>query len=224
MTGFSFGGHGWHALSDAALFWPSRSALLVADLHFEKASWFAGHGQMLPPYDSDATLTRLETLVDRTGAQEVWCLGDSFHDSRGPARLSDKVRERLLSLATRTRLVWITGNHDHAQADALGGIVLPEAEVDGVLLRHAANAHDPRPEISGHYHPVMRIRLRGRSVTRRCFIKASSKLILPAFGALTGGLHASDPAIRAVIGAGAKVFVPSGTQLLQFAMGSLEPH
>ena len=81
MVPFSFGGHEFRALAAGALWWPDRRALLVADLHFEKASWFARRGQLLPPYDSLATLADLTALVAATGAAEIWCLGDSFHDA-----------------------------------------------------------------------------------------------------------------------------------------------
>ena len=64
MVPFSFAGHDLCALPEGALFWPARRALLVADLHFEKASWFAGRGQMLPPYDSIATLADLSAVVE----------------------------------------------------------------------------------------------------------------------------------------------------------------
>ena len=75
MVRFSFSGHELMALPQGALFWPARRALLVADLHLEKASWFAKGGQMLPPYDSIATLADLELIVASTGAEEIWCLG-----------------------------------------------------------------------------------------------------------------------------------------------------
>src|SRR3546814_18484040 len=52
MVPLSFAGHELMMLPEAAIFWPARRALLFADLHFEKASWYAGHGLMLPPYDS----------------------------------------------------------------------------------------------------------------------------------------------------------------------------
>ena len=68
MVPLSFGGHALMALSAGALFWPERRALLVADLHLEKASWFARFGQLLPPYDSIATLSELELVVAATGA------------------------------------------------------------------------------------------------------------------------------------------------------------
>ena len=76
MVPLSFAGYDFLALPEAALFWPARSALLVADLHFEKASWFARFGQFLPPHDSHATLDLIEMLVGRTGARAVWSLGE----------------------------------------------------------------------------------------------------------------------------------------------------
>jgi hypothetical protein len=52
MVPFVFGGHDWQLLPGSAVFWPSRRALIVADLHFEKASWFARTGQYLPPFEA----------------------------------------------------------------------------------------------------------------------------------------------------------------------------
>src|ERR1044072_9240498 len=98
MVRFSFSGHELMALPQGALFWPSRRALLVADLHLEKASWFARLGQMLPPYDSIATLADLTARAVSTGAEEIWCLGDSFHDRRGSDRLPIRAREMLTAL------------------------------------------------------------------------------------------------------------------------------
>ena len=148
MVRFSFSGHDLVALPQAALFWPARKALLVADLHFEKASWFARFGQMLPPYDSDATLADLEALVAATDARELWCLGDSFHDSAGSERMSAKARDTLASLTERIDWTWITGNHDEAIPTDHGGRVIEEAEVDGLLLRHEADPAEARPELS----------------------------------------------------------------------------
>lgn len=223
MVHLSFAGHEMHALPQSALFWPARRALLVADLHFEKASWFARSGQMLPPYDSMATLESVEALVVQTGATELWCLGDSFHDSNGPARLSTDVRTRLSALTRRLRWTWVTGNHDFAMARtdafaALGGRVLGEALVDGVLLRHEADPADTRPEISGHFHPKIRLKLKGRHLARACFVAGTSKIILPAFGALTGGLDAGHDAIRALVGEAAEALVPVQSQLLRFPL------
>ena len=43
---------------------PAVPAVVVGDLHLEKGSAFAARGQMLPPYDSPATLAKLEAEID----------------------------------------------------------------------------------------------------------------------------------------------------------------
>ncbi|TVV70854.1 ligase-associated DNA damage response endonuclease PdeM [Sphingomonas solaris] len=220
MVRFSFCGTELMALGQGALFWPARRALLVADLHFEKASWYARGGQMLPPYDSIATLADLTALVTACDATEVWCLGDSFHDRHGCERLPDRARDMLRALTGGTRWTWITGNHDAGFADHCGGTIVEEAEVDGLVLRHEADRHDPRPELSGHFHPRLYVTLRGRRIARRCFVASPSKLILPAFGALTGGLDAADPAIVRAAGRPAQALVPVADRLLRFPLAA----
>ncbi|UIJ45995.1 ligase-associated DNA damage response endonuclease PdeM [Sphingomonas cannabina] len=220
MVPFLFAERELAALREGALFWPARRALLVADLHFEKASWYAGTGQMLPPYDSLATLAELAVLVERTRATEVWCLGDSFHDREGCERLPAAAQARLRALTAATRWTWITGNHDPVVADHCGGEVVEEAEVDGLILRHEADPAEARPELSGHFHPKLRLTLRGRQVSRRCFVATGTKLILPAFGALTGGLDAHHPEIVRVVGTGAEALVPLDDRLLRFRLAA----
>ena len=206
------------ALPQGALFWPARRALLVADLHLEKASWFARLGQMLPPYDSVATLAELTALAASSGAEEVWCLGDSFHDRHGCDRLPERARSALTSLTAATRWTWIIGNHDPGFADHCGGKIVDEAEVDGLVLRHEARPGETRPELSGHFHPKLRITHRGRLVSRRCFVASDRKLILPAFGALAGGLDATHPEILRLAGPNAEALVPVGERLLRFPL------
>ncbi len=220
MVRFSFCGIELAALAQGALYWPARRALLVADLHLEKASWFARLGQMLPPYDSIATLADLTALAVSTGAEEIWCLGDSFHDRHGCDRLPARAREMLVALTGATRWTWITGNHDPGIADHCGGDIVEEAEVDGLLLRHEADPAEPRPELSGHFHPKLRIRHRGRQVSRRCFVATERKLILPAFGSLTGGLDAGHPEIVRAVGPKAEALVPVADRLLRFPLAA----
>jgi hypothetical protein len=220
MVRFSFAGHAFAALPQGALFWPERRALIVADLHFEKASWFAKSGQMLPPYDSLATLADLSALVAATDPVEIWCLGDSFHDSAGCERLPEAARSTLTELTARHRWVWITGNHDSALVDHCGGEIIAEAEVDGLILRHEADPREMRPELSGHFHPKLRLTVRGRRVARRCFVATPTKLILPAFGALTGGLDADHPEIVRAVGTRAEALVALPDRLLRFPIAA----
>jgi DNA ligase-associated metallophosphoesterase len=208
------------ALPQGALFWPARRALMVADLHLEKASWFASGGQMLPPYDSLATLADLAAIAAATGPEEIWCLGDSFHDPDGCERLPADARKLLLSLTASTRWTWIVGNHDPGFADQCGGAIVEEAEVDGLILRHEADPAETRPELSGHFHPKFRISQRGRQVSRRCFVASGTKLILPAFGSLTGGLDAHHPEIVRAVGPGAEALVPVQDRLLRFPIAA----
>ncbi|MCU6454887.1 ligase-associated DNA damage response endonuclease PdeM [Sphingomonas sp. A2-49] len=220
MVPFSFGGHALCALAEGALLWPARRALFVADLHFEKASWFAARGQMLPPYDSLATLADIATLVAKTGAEELWCLGDSFHDSAGCDRLPAEAQIRLRALTGGLRWTWITGNHDPVITDRCGGAVAAEALVDGLVLRHEADPAETRPELSGHFHPKLRVQVRGKQVARRCFVATARKIVLPAFGALTGGLDVDHPALTRAIGKGAEALVPVDRRLLRFPIAA----
>jgi DNA ligase-associated metallophosphoesterase len=196
----TFGGNSFELAGEAALYWPAHRALLVADLHLEKASSYAMGGQFLPPYDSRATLEELAGLARKYAVRAIYCLGDNFHDDGGEARLEGDAAKLLRHLTARHDWRWIVGNHDPGIAARFGGGVHDEYCLDGIILRHEADPHDPRPELSGHFHPKFRQGIRGRLVSRRCFVRSATKLILPAFGALTGGLDADDPAIGAAIG------------------------
>ena len=145
MVPLSFTGETFVASAAGALFWQARNALLVADLHLEKASWFARLGQLLPPYDSHATLTALAAEVKATGATSLYCLGDSFHDRFGCDRLPADSRALLTDLTASLDWTWIVGNHDPGFSDHCGGTIVEEAEVAGILLRHEARPGESRP-------------------------------------------------------------------------------
>ncbi len=197
MVPFSFAGEELALTAGQALYWPRERALLVADLHLEKASFYARSGQMLPPYDSRETLGRVAEAVRQTGARRVFCLGDNFHDAAGASRLEPHAAGMLDALTRATDWIWVAGNHDLGKVPS--GTAVEELEVSGIMLRHEALPGEVRPELSGHFHPKLRISLRGRSVVRPCTVATDSKLILPAFGALTGGMDAADPAIIAAL-------------------------
>lgn len=199
-----FAGHDLLLAGGRALYWPRERTLLVADLHLEKASWFAAHGSMLPPYDSRETLERLADAVRQTGARRVIALGDNFHDAGGTARLEPYAAGMLEALARALDWVWITGNHDGERPRGFGGTILAELELAGVILRHEAQPGETRPELSGHFHPKVRVKVRTRQISRPCAVLGRSptgadRMILPAFGSLTGGMDAAAPEIRAAL-------------------------
>lgn len=197
MVPFSFAGEEFALVSARALYWRRENALLVADLHLEKASYFAVRGQLLPPYDSRETLERLADAVRLTGARRVFCLGDNFHDKGGAQRLEPHAAGMLDAMARIVDWVWIAGNHDQGHVPA--GTAVDELDVGGLVLRHESVPGEVRPELSGHFHPRLRVNARGRMIARPCWAVSERKLILPAFGTLTGGLDVADPAIIAAM-------------------------
>lgn len=172
-----------------ALWWAEERLLAVADLHFEKGSAFAMRtGQMLPPYDTHATLSRLAAVVERLQPKTIVCLGDNFHDGDGPARLDDTARRAIQALMRGRRFVWIEGNHDHQAALALGGECAPSLAVGPLVFRHEPTNGRVSGELCGHLHPVASVATRARRLRRRCFVGDGTRCVLPAFGAYTGGL------------------------------------
>ena len=217
MVPFSFSGEEMRLVQGRALFWPRENALLVADLHLEKASFFASRGQMLPPYDSRETLERLAVAIRETGARRVFALGDNFHDERGAGRLEPHAAGMLDALTRATDWVWIAGNHDGGDAD---GTCAAELAVGGLVLRHQALAGERRPELSGHFHPKLTVTSRGRRISRPCAVASERRLILPAFGALTGGMDAADPAIVTALQPAVTInaLLPAGGKLVQYPL------
>ncbi len=201
---FDLGSHSFAADPSGLLCWPDQGLAVVSDLHLEKGSAFAARGCLLPPYDTAATLDRLEAALNRLAPATVLCLGDSLHDAEAPARMSAPDRARLAALTARHRWIWIAGNHDPEPPRGWGGSRAAAVEINGVQFRHQAEAEsaavDGPVEISGHFHPVAAVRVRGRRLRARCFAGRGRRLILPAFGSFAGGLNVLDPALGWLLG------------------------
>ena len=222
---FPFCGDEFRLTKSRALFWPRENALLVADLHLEKASFYARHGQFLPPYDSRETLERLAAAVKETGARRVYTLGDNFHDSAGSERLEPHAQGMLCALTGALDWVWLTGNHDPAMQARCGGELAEELEIAGMVLRHRAKQGETRPELSGHYHPRLQLTVHRKHIRRPCAVVSANgdkcgRMILPAFGALTGGMDAADPAILKAMQPASAIdaVVPTAKRLARFPL------
>ena len=201
---FPLNGTALIADTSGALYWPKGETLVVSDLHLEKGSSLAQRGHLLPPYDSDATLARLEAVVAAYAPQRLICLGDSFHDGEAHRRLSKDVQARLARLMRRREWIWICGNHDPTPPETWGGRVETEFALGPLSFRHEARRDRRGPgEISGHFHPTASVRQ--KRLTARCFATDGRRLIVPAFGAFTGGLDVLEPAISNLFSADLKV-------------------
>lgn len=201
-----------------ALHWPGRHTLIVADLHLEKGSAAARQGQLVPPWDSRVTLDRLAGLIRRYAPRTVIALGDSFHDGQGAARMAPPDAARLHALTAQADFIWICGNHDPQAAPGIGGRSAPDYALGGITFRHQASA-GASGEISGHFHPKARVPTRAGEVVRPCFVADARKIMLPAFGAYTGGLNVRAPAIAAHFPRGGRVFLLGAQRLFSFPLG-----
>jgi hypothetical protein len=181
-----------------AMWLRATRTLVVADLHLEKGSSYAARGQMLPPYDTRETLSRLAAEVDALRPAAVILLGDTFHDRRAEDRLAGEDADQLRVLAAGRRLIWVIGNHDADGPQRLPGETADELELEGLTFRHEPQAGVQPGEVAGHLHPAAKVRASRGSVRRRCFVTDAERAILPAFGAYAGGLNVRDTAFASL--------------------------
>ncbi|MDP9127688.1 MAG: ligase-associated DNA damage response endonuclease PdeM [Pseudomonadota bacterium] len=198
-----------HLTGDGLAFVPSLELLCATDLHFEKGSFFAPFATLLPPYDSDDTLTRLERAVRLYKPRRFLALGDSFHDLGAPDRLRADHVQRLNELISSVETWWwILGNHDPAIGAHIGGVRCNDLQLETIAFRHIRSAEPLGPELSGHFHPKATINLHGHSIRAPCFVQYGLQLILPSFGKFTGGLDVDSEAfIKAIPRAGRRLFM-----------------
>ena len=203
---FAFHGADLVALPSGALHWPAMRLLVVSDLHLGKSARLSAvGGAQLPPYETRETLLRLEADLDATGARTVICLGDSF-DADGIAdALPEAEIDWILRLQAGRSWTWIEGNHDPGPV-ALGGGHARQAQIWPLTFRHIAT-RGAAAEVSGHFHPKARLYARGRALSCPCFLVDDSRLILPAYGAYTGGLRTDSAVLDALMGPGAQAIL-----------------
>jgi len=191
-------GHALTPVAAGALFWEAESTLIVADLHLEKGAAFASIGMLLPPYDTRVTLARLASIIKAFAPRRVVALGDSFHRTELALGLDLADRAALYALQHGREWYWVLGNHDPALPKCVGGIICNALTVSGITLRHEPSNTVSAQEIAGHLHPVARLARRGETIRRKCFATDGRRLVMPAFGAYTGGLNVLDAAFGAL--------------------------
>jgi uncharacterized protein len=202
-----------------ALFWPDQQLLAVSDLHLEKGSSFARRGMLLPPWDTHATIDRLTLLLRRWSPRTVVALGDSFHDTFGSRRMPATEQHRLQAMTEAHRFIWVQGNHDPTPPARLRGAWVETHVAGPVVFRHQAVPFADPGEVVGHHHPKATIPARAGSVSRPCFVFDGRRLMMPAFGAYTGGLDVRDPAINRLFPRGGRVFLLGKERLFSFQIG-----
>ncbi|MEL6361695.1 MAG: ligase-associated DNA damage response endonuclease PdeM [Pseudomonadota bacterium] len=219
---FAVNGEEIVALTCGAAYVPAHQTLLVADLHFEKGSSFARKGVLLPPYDTRTTLKRLLYVVRALAPKRVISLGDAFHDTEAEGRMAPSDADRLNALQREAAWTWILGNHDPAPPARFKGEVAEEMILGRLFLTHEPTG-TPRPgEVAGHLHPCAKVKAQSRTIRRRCFLADDRRMILPAFGAYTGGLNILDGAFEGLCDRPV-AWVLGGEGVYPFTMAGLLP-
>jgi DNA ligase-associated metallophosphoesterase len=187
-----FAGETLWLLPEKAVYWPSRQALFLADLHLGKGAVFRHHGIPVPAGSTQAALARIDDLLSRYAIETVYILGDLFHNPRlAPARLKSQL---LLWRSSRPglRCFLIPGNHDKAiitiAYELTIDLLVEPYRLAPFHLVHNVDDFTLDFRIGGHIHPVYCLKHGYRQKIRLpCFCVNSVQLILPAFGDFTGG-------------------------------------
>lgn len=183
--------------SRRCIWWPAKMTLIVSDLHLGKGIFYSKVSNLLPPYDTIDTLNRLRQLIEELKPERVISLGDSFHHKNSFDSLQEYEKQMIHELVTLVdEWVWIMGNHDYELPSALYGLKVKYINEKQISFYHQPNTTNNNDfQIVGHFHPKYTKIIKGRRLSKPCFIWAKNVMIMPAFGSYTGGLDIDHPEI-----------------------------
>lgn len=168
------------------LYWKDRSLLFVSDVHLGKVTHFRKYGAAIPRAVISGNFNLLDACLDYYAPKAIYFLGDLFHSYiNSEWKLFESwVRK------SQVPIVLVAGNHDiisPLRYEALGIQVVQEVVIEQFLFTHHPEIRQGYFVFSGHIHPAIKLRGKGRQSLRLpCFFKSSGQMILPAFGAFTG--------------------------------------
>ena len=199
-------------LPEKALYWPRERMLVIADIHFGKAASFRALGVPVPAGTTSANLAALDRLVAHYGARQILFLGDFLHAKAAHASSTLAAMQRWRAQRPELGLTLVRGNHDLHAGDPPLWMSIAMAD-EPMHMGPFAFCHHPDLLatgylMAGHVHPVYRLRSGWESVSLPCFMADARRVVLPAFGAFTGG-HPVLPE------PGERVFVTSGDQVTE---------
>ena len=197
-------------LPEKAVYWPARQMLIIADIHFGKAASFRAQGIPVPRGTTTENLVGLDDLVERHGARHVMFLGDFLHARAAHASSTQQAMLAWRHTRPDLQLTLVRGNHDKHAGDpaaTLGIELVDEPHAVGPF----AFCHHPDLEmeagtgyaLAGHVHPAWVLATRYDALRLPCFVVGAQRMILPSFGAFTGGHVVTREA-------GDAIFVTSG--------------
>lgn len=178
-------------LAEKALYWPREKMLIIADIHFGKAASFRAAGVPVPRGTTTQNLAALDELVKAHDIGHIMFLGDFLH-----ARAAHASATVAAMLAWRLRhadlkLTLVRGNHDRHAGDPAASLLIDLVD-EPFQMGPFAFCHHPDLDtagyaLAGHIHPSYRLSTRFDSLRLPCFVVGGKRMILPSFGAFTGG-------------------------------------
>ncbi len=211
--------------ASGTLFWPDFDLLIFSDLHFEKGSFLSQFANPLPRMDTRKTLDNMQKVLTTYQPECVVCLGDSFHDGNAISRMETSNIELLNSMvASAQKWQWVLGNHDPEIPKEITGESFVSLKQNNILLVHEPEdlkkineAHGSTQTITaqiiGHFHPKMRIKQSGHSMSGKCFVVSKDVLLMPAFGQYTGGLSVDDKVVKNIVAEQSAKFLLFGQKI-----------
>jgi metallophosphoesterase superfamily enzyme len=186
--------------NSGALYWPSQSTLLVAELPLERRPAGLNGGSDGTGPDLRQALVRLAEVMDRYEPARVIALGDIPRSAAsGPAA---EEAEIVRILQEDREWVWIGAQADAAAAARLGGAACAELEISGLRLRHRPTPGWATHEIAASLRPAARLSMYGYTMRRACLVGNGRRLVMPAFAAPMSGRNVLDEAFRPLFGSG----------------------
>ena len=183
-------------LPQRAIYWARQRMLIIADIHFGKAASFRAFGIPVPRGTTLQNLGVLDALLVQHEVDTIVFLGDFLHAANGRAPETLAAMQSWRDRQPQLRLLLVRGNHDAHAGDPPAALRIEIVDAP-YAVGPFAFCHHPQqlPDLyvmAGHVHPVYRVTRRGDTLRLPCFLVGARSMILPSFGAFTGG-HAITP-------------------------------
>ena len=207
-----------------ALWLPEPRAVLVADVHLGYGWAQRRRGELGPVIDGGAR-DRLLALLDELNPVRVVFLGDLVHAPKPGAEERAIVEDAVNTLASRTQLTVVPGNHDRGFAADFRGLPLEQTTVwkhAGVAAVHGDAPGEAPPApclVLGHLHPAYTVHdAAGAGRKLPAFLRSRRAIVLPAFTPFSPGFDVArglPNGLRAVLGHGPiRVAVTTGARVV----------
>ena len=171
---------------------PKRKIAIISDLHIGYEGVLQREGVMIPKYQKNIIIKRIEKIIEKFDPELLIINGDFKHEFGKNLRQEwNEAKEILKYVKSKTNVLLIRGNHDNflkTIASKLDVRILESYEIDGIKIFHGHKDLNGKKKIIGHEHPSISLRDRvGAIIKLPCFMISKSTIVLPALSPLATG-------------------------------------